>query len=621
MNSDNSRHSIEVALKKDDWNQASRLLSQHFWRELTLASAKYLLDKATAIPCPQDHAVCRLAVSRSFTLEPVVPLLQAAALTYHIEVITRVGGFNTYAQDILDPNSWMYQFEPQIVILAILTRDIIPKLWYDFPRLTPQEIRAEIDSTLQNYATWVEVFRSNSAGNLIIHTLETPVFLSNGIADSQMEHSQVEAIRVINQGLRRIAAEKRGVYLLDYERLVARHGGLTWGDEQKWLTVRLPIAACNLIHLAKEYLRFILPLMGKSAKALVVDLDNTLWGGVIGEDGMNGIKVGQEYPGAAYLALQRAILDLYERGIILAVCSKNNPAEALEVFEKYPAMLLRQNHFAAMRINWSDKAENLREIAAELNIGTDTLAFLDDNPAERERIRLVLPGVFVIDLPDDPMGFAAALRDSPVFERLILSQEDRNRGRYYAEDRQRKEMQQSAASLEDFFRSLEMIATIAPFTLETLPRIVQLTQKTNQFNLTTRRYAEQEIQEKVGDPAWRIYSIGVRDKFGDNGWIGAAILHLQNATCEIDTFLLSCRVIGRTVETALLAHLARVARKWGATTLRGWFIPTPKNEPAKVFYPSHKFRKVKEENGSTLWEFDLSQPICSPEWIKLELKD
>src|ERR1019366_209155 len=212
----------------------------------------------------------------------------------------------------------------------------------------------------------------------------------------------------------------------------------------------------------------------------------------IGEDGMGGIQLGDDYPGVAYKDLQRAILDLTHRGILLAICSKNNPADAMEALEKHPQMLLRPSHFAAHRINWNDKAQNLREIAAELNLGMDAIAFLDDNPAERNWVRSQVPEVTVIDLPADPMDYARALRETPVFERLTVSSEDRERGRYYAEQRLPGDLQKSAASVEEFLSSLEMQVDIAPVSHETVARVAQLTQKTNQFNLTTRRYSEQQ---------------------------------------------------------------------------------------------------------------------------------
>jgi FkbH-like protein len=294
-----------------------------------------------------------------------------------------------------------------------------------------------------------------------------------GILDGQAEENQTESLRRINRGLRALAREHRGIYILDYDALVARHGRETWGDERKWLTVRLPVASAHLVHLAAEWLRFLHPLTGKVAKCVAVDLDNTLWGGVIGEDGMTGIRLGQEYPGAAFQAVQRALLDLTRRGILLAICSKNNAADAMEALASHPGMVLRPADFAATRINWNEKAQSLREIAAELNIGLDSVAFLDDNPVERQHVLDQAPEAIVIPLPEDPMRFAQAIRDCPYFERLGLSDEDRRRGEYYASDRERAKLQGTVTSKEDFYRSLEQVAEIAPVNAATLARVAQ----------------------------------------------------------------------------------------------------------------------------------------------------
>jgi FkbH-like protein len=259
----------------------------------------------------------------------------------------------------------------------------------------------------------------------------------------------------------------------------------------------------------------------------------------------------------------------------------------------------------------------LRQIAAELNIGLDALAFLDDSPVERESVRSRLPEVYVIDLPADPMAYAQTLRSCPVFERLALSEEDIRRGRYYAEQRQRTELQQGARSLEEFYYALQMKAEIAEASPLTLPRIAQLTQKTNQFNLTTHRYTEQELAQMLQYPHICIYSVRLTDRFGDNGVMGVAILRINGDSCEIDTFLLSCRVIGRTVETAMLACLAEEARRHGAKELMGWFLPTKKNEPVRDFYAKHGFTQMIEQQGSSLWKFDLRQgQIAVPPWIQ-----
>lgn len=609
---------VEKSIAQNLWGEAYTTLRQQWQKEPNVASAAYTVSLIRSF---RDHISLiprRLAILRSFTVEPVVPLVRAAAFVNGIDLNVHVGQFNAYVQEILNKDSSLYSFAPDIVILAVQTRDLAPELWSRYPELTALDIQKVGDRALTDLDHWIKAFRSHSNAYLIVHTLEAPLFPSQGILDSQSSSSQVAAIQKINDEIRHIATRYTGVYLLDYDAMIARHGRARWYDERKWLTVRMPIAADHLKDLADEWLRFIHPLVGKTCKALVTDLDNTLWGGVIGEDGVEGIRLGVEYPGAAFQAVQRALLDLHQRGILLAVCSKNNIADAMEVLEKHPGMLLRPEHFAAWRINWNDKAVNLREIATELNIGVDSLAFLDDNPVERERIRSDLPEVTVLDLPDDPMEFARVLRRSPVFERLALSEEDRERGRYYAGQRQRLELERSASSLEDFFRSLRQEIEISSVTPATLLRVAQLTQKTNQFNLTTRRYSEQQIAELAKNPAWKVYAIRVKDRLGDNGLTGVVITHDAQDLAEIDTFLLSCRVVGRTVETAILSFLIDQARRRGRTHLQGWFSPTKKNDLAKEFYAQHNFHAVEQNGRGELWSLDLdNNEIACPEWIQL----
>jgi FkbH-like protein len=597
---------VDGAIARGDASGAAGTLAAAWEAAPGSALAGFVASRYERIASSLGLLGQRWAILRSFTVEPVLPVFKAGAYVAGVQLETYLGEFNAYAQDILDPGSGLYRFQPDVAVLAVQTRDVAPGLWRG---------EAAADDVLGRFGGWIASFRKHSKAALIVHSLELPV--SADLLDAQRPDNAAEAVQRINRGLRALAGEHRGVYILDYDGLVARHGRETWGDPRKWLTVRLPVASGNLAHLAKEWLRFLHPLCGKVAKCVAVDLDNTLWGGVIGEDGINGIHLGEEYPGAAFQEVQRALLDLSRRGILLAVASKNNPAEALEALSSHPGMLLKPGDFAAMRINWNEKARSLREIAAELNIGLDAVALLDDNPVERQQVREQAPEAIVIPLPEDPMGYARAVRNCPWFERLTLSEEDRRRGEYYAAQRERVELERSVTSKEDFYRSLEQEVEIAPVNALTVARAAQLTQKTNQFNLTTRRYTEQQIAEMAGAGNWRVWSLRVKDRYADNGLVGLAITRVEGDVSEIDTFLMSCRVIGRTVETALLAHLAADARERGAKVLRGWYLPTKKNMPAGEFYSSHGFEVAERTEEGALWKLDLvEKEIRVPEWIK-----
>ncbi|HTV56747.1 MAG TPA: HAD-IIIC family phosphatase [Terriglobia bacterium] len=612
------RSEIDAAIAAGKTSFASSCLSELWSKDPVSSTAGYVISRYESLRQHLALKPYRVAILRSFTVEPLVPLLRAGAFTYGIDLNVHVGDFNAYVQEMLDEQSGLYAFAPDGVILAVQTCDIAPDLWQDFSGMTAEAVTKAVSRVAQSFRDCVRALRRHTNASLVIHGLEQPAIPRRGIVDAQSECSQGLAIHCINGEIRRLAAQEKSAYVLDYDGLMARYGRQTWRDLRKWLTARLPIAAPHLTHMAQEWLRFLVPLAGKTAKVVAVDLDNTLWGGVIGEDGMTGIQLGPEYPGAAYQEFQRALLDLSNRGILLAVCSKNNPEDASEAIERHPGMLLRSKRFAALRVNWNDKSQSLREIASELNIGIDAVAFVDDNPVERKHVRAALPDVAVLELPEDSTAFAAALRDSPLFERLTLSEEDRKRSSYYAAERERKELEQTFSTKEEFYKSLAQEVEISAVAAATLARVAQLTQKTNQFNLTTRRYTEQQISELAGRPSCGVWSIRVRDCFGDNGLVGVAITFDRDETCEIDSFLMSCRVIGRTVETAFLARLVKKARERRRRTMQGWFFPTKKNAPAREFYANHGFRIARRDEDRLLWELDLTRAeITWPPWIKL----
>ena len=607
-----------VALLDEGRDVDAWIAVQDLWRRFpNLTMAGFVRAQAARFDrfMPRQH---RVYVLRSFTVEPVLQLLEATAALAGIRLTTEVGEFNAVAQEVFNPASDLYASEPQTVILAQQTRDVSPLLWTSV--LADQSaIDDEVARVTAYYRRLIDAFRDNSRAALVVHGLERPAYAPAGVLDGQRAASQAAGVAAANTALATLCRDYRDVYFLDYDALVARHGRLAWTDERKWLTARLPIAAPCLPHMAQEWLRFLIPLSHAAAKVLVLDLDNTCWGGVIGEDGMVGIKLGGEYPGAAFVALQRVALDLYARGVVLAVCSKNNHADAMEVIETHPEMLLRPSHFGALRINWTDKAENLRDIAAELNLGLDSLVFVDDNPVERERVRQALPQVRVLEMPTDPMDYAAALRACPWFEQLSLSDEDRERGRYYTEERARRQVMDEAGGLDGFLRSLEIEAKIAPVDALSLARAAQLTQKTNQFNLTTRRYREEDVAVMMTSDTWIARTLKASDRLGDSGIVCVGLVELNGTAARIDTLLMSCRVIGRGMETAFLADLIAAARDAGVRTLEGSYLPTAKNVLCADFYPNHGFERVSEDaDGGVVYRLDIAaSAVETPAWIKV----
>jgi FkbH-like protein len=320
---------------------------------------------------------------------------------------------------------------------------------------------------------------------------------------------------------------------------------------------------------------------------------------------MDGIHIGPDWPGREYLGFQKAILELYEQGVILAINSKNNPADVMQVLNEHPHMLLREKHFASIQANWNPKPQNMEAIAKEINIGLDSLVFIDDNPAERQLVRQMMPQVETLEMPANPALFERTLRETHFFARPFLTEEDKNRGQIYADQRRRDQFQQSCTTLDDFLKSLDMKASIHLAETEDIKRVAQLTQRTNQFNLTARRYTEADIAAMMQNPNWRIYVLGLKDKFGDNGTVGLAVVEIMPACWRMDTFLMSCRVIGRQAEDAIVNRICSDAAGQGVSQIRAEYIKTAKNQIAELFWSRMGFERISENVEGSVWQKNL----------------
>ena len=606
---DTLRVRIDDALRAEDQVCARQLL-QDLWRDHpSLGTASYVAKKQKILL--QGKPV-RVAILRSFTIEPFLPVLHATAGSHNLPLEVQCGQFNTWFQELAEATSWMEDFRPHVVILAVRASEMAPLLWeYSCP-LNANEASREIQRVTDLVEGALMGFRARHSTPILLHNCEIPTRLSGGVFDQQRKGGQIDCFRQLNCALFNLAQRTPDTFLLDYEMLVADYGRNTWTDDLKWITARMPLTFQAMMALADELVRYLLPLAGLSSKVVVTDLDNTLWGGILGEDGPNGIRLAEHYPGVYYRAVQKVLAQLRARGILLAVCSKNNEYDALEVMNTHPAMLLRSQDFSSIRINWTQKAENIKDIALELNLGLEHFSFLDDDPAERAAVRMQLPQVNVLELDSDPAMWARQLSRCPELERLSLSNEDQQRHAFYQHERCRNELKSKAASLEDFYQSLELKTVIRFAAPEDVTRVAQLTQKTNQFNLTTRRYQESELVDLLNDPSWKIFCLSAADRFGVHGLTGVAMCKLSNGTCTIDTFLLSCRIIGRGLEKALLTAVETFAIRSGCQQLVGTYYPTPKNMLVRDFYESCGFvRFGPVEQKRNLGE--SSQTV--PSWI------
>jgi FkbH-like protein len=399
-------------------------------------------------------------------------------------------------------------------------------------------------------------------------------------------------------GRLRPMAEAAGVDILAVDEWAARDGLAAWHDRGLWHRAKQELSPAAAPLYGDLLARMFSARQGRSYKCLVLDLDNTLWGGVVGDDGLEGLVLGQGSAlGEAFTAFQHYVRELSRRGVILAVCSKNDEKNALEPFEKHPEMVLRRGDIASFVANWSDKAANIRSIAAELNIGLDSLVFVDDNPFERSLVRQELPMVAVPEVGDDPTNFAQTLADAGYFESLTITQEDRDRVGQYQGNRQRQALLASATDLPAYLRSLDMQLTWRCFDEIGLARTVQLINKTNQFNLTTKRYEEADVLAVMRD--MRAFGLQLRllDRFGDNGIISIIIGRMQQEDLLIDTWLMSCRVLGRQVEATTLNLIVAEARRLGASRLLGDYVPTQKNSMVRDHYEKLGFTVVRRDMG------------------------
>ena len=609
-----SREALVKALADKDLLLASRVARAQL-RGGGIRDAKFIRKSLEGVAAPAGRQL-RVALLSSFSIEFITDILIAEAFAEGVFVDLHVAGFDQYRQEIIDPNSGLYAFRPDVVVLAVEGRSWIPGLYDDYLATGMSHEEALVENGLRAIASLVETFRRNCSAALLIHDLETPRRRALGIADGRLGKGQNAAIGAANERLFEIARAIAGVYVVDYSGLVAGAGASRWFDDRMRFYARAPIASSMLAELAREYVKYLRALIGLSKKCLVVDLDNTLWGGIVGETGPLGVALGSEYPGNAFVAFQRAILDLQRRGIILAIASKNNPADVDEVFKTNRAMLLKKEHFSAIDIGWHDKATSLPSIAKSLSIGLEHIVFVDDNPAECALIERMVPAVRVICLPDQPEHYVDALCTDGLFDGLSLSAEDFRRAELYRNREQAEAARRGSASLDSFYRDLAMTVILEPITPASLPRAAQMTQKTNQFNVTTIRFTEADLVERLGDANWWIRTIELNDRFGGHGVTGLVMARLGQEYVEIDTFLLSCRVIGRTVETAALARLARHARSLGFARIKGQIIPTAKNMPVRDLYERHGFQR--DPDDETVWWLDLRNAIPNePDWLKI----
>lgn len=556
----------------------------------------------------------RLALIGACSLYPLHELVAHMLASAGYAPALFVGQYDNYAAEILDGSSGLYDFAPD----AVLVLPAPGRCRYGGALTDSRAMQqAQATATAQQLLEWCSRLHERTRAEILLCNFPLPTGFDPGAYRTRTLGSDWNFRKAVNLELGLNAPP--AVHICDLEFLAYRRGAESVRNPRGWFESKQPCGADLLVDIAREVAVMIQSLRRGPKKVLVLDLDNTLWGGVVGDDGVEGIEIGDTSPaGEAYKAFQEYVRRLSRRGVLLAVCSKNDHAKAAEPFERHPEMVLKLEDFVAFKANWRPKPDNIREIAAELNLGLDSFVFVDDNPAEIDIVRQYVPEVTAIALGPDPAQYVPLLEDSRLFEPVTLTPEDAGRTRQYQQEEARKELLASATDMDAYLQSLGMKAWLCEFNRVDAPRIAQLINKSNQFNLTTRRRTEAEVVALLSDPAFLAFTIRLCDRFGDHGLISVLIAEIQAPVLRIDTWLMSCRVLNRQVEQEALNELVRLAARAGCTHIHGSYLPTAKNALVRDLLPALGFARMAEHGGRTDWELDVRSFHPLPTRIAIE---
>lgn len=613
--------SIEARAGLDDV-QSLRELSQLAWDDSELRSIGRKLSRALqsagdwrAAAIARGLAPFNLLIVSSATMSQFVDALRATALRAGVVLECRLVEYE-------EPETWLAlhgeELEaapPDATLLALDRKTLQLQAPIGDPSLAEQCIQASLD----RYQRIAQALTRYTGRAVIAQTLAPEAGDSQLSMDAWLPGAARSLRNDFNRRLAALAQQTPSP-VFDAAALAELVGASAWDAGRYWYVAKLPFAPTCVPLYCERLVRLIAAMLGRSRRVLVLDLDNTLWGGVIGDDGVEGIELGSGTPrGEAYHAIQRMALQYKERGVILCIASKNTEEIALDAFARHPEMLVSRDDFAMFQINWDDKASNLKALAEALDLGLEAFVFVDDNPVERKQVRDVLPQVAVPELPEDPSAWLPVFQAAGYFEQVGFSAEDRARTAYYQGNARRSVQARIVGDPAKFLESLQMTLTIAAFDSVGRARIAQLISKSNQFNLTTRRYSEAEVAAMQTAADLETLQLRLRDLFGDNGMISVVICRKQAAHWDIDTWIMSCRVLGRGVEQAVLNVLAARARAAGAVELRGRYLPTAKNALVKDHYLKLGFAQTAAEaDGATSWSLQLADFVPKPVPIALD---
>jgi len=582
---------------------------------MEIKELSHYINQAKIIKPENHQKKIRIAFVGSFSLNGFEETIQVQCNDEKINCITYNSPYNQFTQEILNENSNLYKFKPDIIFLLIDNRIILENSFYFSNINSENKNKKYVDEKINEIKNLIEVFTQKSQSKIIIANFVIPTYTPLGIYESKIEYGIKEIILDLNKKLKELSRNIDLCYVYDFNSFVTKFGEKNILDYKKMNYGDIKINFDIIPHLIYDFLGYVKPILGLNKKCLVLDLDNTLWGNIIGEDGIEGIKIGPYPEGRSFVEFQKVIKALSENGIILAINSKNNQKDAMKAINEHPHMILREKDFSCIKINWNDKISNMREIAKDLNIGLDSIVFFDDDPINRELLRMGIPEVNTIELPKDPSSYAQILRNLNDFNILKITKDDVQRKIMYAQEQNRQKLESSTENLNEYLKKLDIKIKIKLDDEFSISRIFQLILKTNQFNLTTKRYQEEEIKEFVEDKTMIVGCSEVDDKFGENGITNVFIIKTKPNEWIIDTFLLSCRIMGRGIEEGIIGKILEIAKNKGIKKITATFIPTEKNKPAENFLKNYGFKKEKEN-----WVFLLKNEIKIPDYLEVELK-
>ncbi len=545
-------------------------------------------------------AEIRIAILGGSTTEQLKNILELFLRDKGIKANFYESEYNKWYEDACFDDSGLTEFNPELVYFHVSFAD-----FYNHYFNSSDSENAVVDFSKKLERAWNKLNQRFSC-SIIQNNLEEPFYSWYGNLDFAKNDGLSHSVAVLNTFIAQYANSHENFYVQDIHRLSAQIGLSKWYDREAYHLYKLALSYNCIPYLAYNLASMIGALLGKSKKCLVLDLDNTLWGGIIGDDGADGIQIGHETAeGEQFYEFQEYVLSLKKRGVLLAVCSKND----LEVAKKgfgLPDSLLKYDDFTAFIANWEPKSINIKRIASEIGIGIDSLVFIDDNPMERNLVREAVPEVTVPEvLEGQPWSYIQALEDGRYFEQLVVSQDDLKRNQSYIENKKRNDLEQEYEHYDDFLKNLGMEAEIKPFADVYLDRITQLTNKSNQFNLTTKRYSRAEIEDVAKDDNFITLYGRLKDKFGDNGLVSVVIGSIKDACLTIDLWLMSCRVLRRGFEYAMFSELLRLCKEKGIKEVYGNYYKTAKNSMVKGFYKDLGFDCIEQTEAQSLWKISV----------------